>query len=273
MPLTLLANANGPHIDAFVMDSYAVSSNSCIATSADGMITDLPWRVYDRLRHYLTEYKDGLRVAISAALPLMASLAVSSNPGDPNLLVLDANPAHACVRFDKNTKILNPGSERISRYVISYAIRSCKIGLVMGNDAKTALLKDLEEDENLLFVPLTDDQLGLLIDNYPMIRAKYDLHKSNPILFVLDQTTGRASIFTTCRQPSFLFTGGDMLTKMGTLELITSMLDLFLFLKDAPNRQRYYFGPFATLKESFLWQVRTKMEPRISPNLVMPLVY
>jgi len=182
-----------------------VSSNSCIATSADGMITDLPWRVYDRLRHYLTEYKDGLRVAISAALPLMASLAVSSNPGDPNLLVLDANPAHACVRFDKNTKILNPGSERISRYVISYAIRSCKIGLVMGNDAKTALLK-------------------------------------------------------------------DMLTKMGTLELITSMLDLFLFLKDAPNRQRY-FGPFATLKESFLWQVRTKMEPRISPNLVMPLVY
>ena len=44
---------------------------------------------------------------------------------------------------------------------------------------------------------------------------------------------------------------------MGTVELITSMLELFLFLKDAPNRQKY-FGPFATLKESLLWQVRTK---------------
>ena len=48
-----------------------------------------------------------------------------------------------------------------------------------------------------------------------------------------------------------------MLTKMGTLELITSMMELFLFLKDAPNRQKY-FGRFATLKESLLWQVRTK---------------
>ena len=222
-----MANANGPHIDACVIDSYTVSSNSNIATSPDGMITDLPWREYDRLRQYLTEYKDGFRVAISAALPLMALLAISSIPGDPNLLVLDACPAHARVRFDKNTKILNSGSERVSRYVLSYSIRSCKIGLVMGDDAKATLLKVLEEDENLLKVELTDDQLGLLIDNYPKIRAKYGLHKSNPIWFVLDQTTDRASLFITCRQPSFLFAGGDMLTKMGTLESITSMLDLF----------------------------------------------
>ena len=44
-----MANANGPHIDACVIDSYTVSSNSNIATSPDGMITDLPWREYDRL--------------------------------------------------------------------------------------------------------------------------------------------------------------------------------------------------------------------------------
>jgi hypothetical protein len=127
----------------------------------------------------------------------------------------------------------------------------------MGNDAKATLRKALEEDENLIFVTLTDDQLGLLFDNYPKIRAKYELHDSNPIYLVLDQTTGRTSIYITCRQSSFLYTGGDMLTKMGTLELITSMMELFLFLKDAPNRQKY-FGRFATLKESLLWQVRTK---------------
>ena len=38
-----IANANGAHIDAFVMDSYTVSSNTYIATSANEMITNLPW--------------------------------------------------------------------------------------------------------------------------------------------------------------------------------------------------------------------------------------
>jgi hypothetical protein len=127
----------------------------------------------------------------------------------------------------------------------------------MGKDAKATLRTVLEEDDNLLFVPLTDDQLGLLFDNYPKIRTKYGLHDSNPIYFVLDQTTGRASIYITCQQSSFLFAAGDKLSKMGLLELITSMFDLFLFLKNAPNRQKY-FGQFASSEDSLLWQVRTR---------------
>jgi hypothetical protein len=54
-----------------------------------------------------------------------------------------------------------------------------------GNDAKATLRTVLEEDENLLFVPLTDDQLGLLFDNYPKIRAKYEFHDSNPSILSL----------------------------------------------------------------------------------------
>jgi hypothetical protein len=37
-----IANANGAHINAFVLDSYTVNSNWHVATSANEMITDLP---------------------------------------------------------------------------------------------------------------------------------------------------------------------------------------------------------------------------------------
>jgi hypothetical protein len=142
----------------------------------------------------------------------------------------------------------------------------------MGSDAKATFRKALEEDENLLFVPLTDDQLGLLFDNYPKIRAKYELHDSNPIYLVLDQTTGRTSIYITCQQSSFLFAGGDKLSKMGLLELITSMMELFLFLKDAPNRQSTLASLLHRKTLFFGRYVRGK-EPRNSPKMVMPLVY
>ena len=46
-----MANANGPHIDAFVMDSYTLSTNTCIATSPEEMITNLLRRRLDTLRH------------------------------------------------------------------------------------------------------------------------------------------------------------------------------------------------------------------------------
>jgi hypothetical protein len=83
-----IANANGAHIDSFVMDSHVLSTNTCIATSPNGMITNKPWSPVDRLQHYMTAYMDGSRVAISAALPLLLSVSINSNPDCPSLLIL-----------------------------------------------------------------------------------------------------------------------------------------------------------------------------------------
>ena len=100
----------------------------------------------------------------------------------------------------------------------------------------------------------TLQQISLLIVNYPKIRSKYGMHESNPIYLIIDQLTGRTSIVITCRQPSYLFAAGEQLSKMGSLELITSMSALFLFFKDAPQK---YFGKFDSLEQSLLWQART----------------
>jgi hypothetical protein len=56
----------------------------------------------------------------------------------------------------------------------------------MGSDGKATLRKVLEEDTNSRFVELTDDQIGSLVRNYPMIRKKYGFHESNPIYFIVD---------------------------------------------------------------------------------------
>ena len=135
-----IANANGPHINAFVMDSHVLSTNDCIVTSSNGMIANKPWRAVDRLRQYLTAYMGGFRVAISAVLPLLLSVSITSNPDDPSLLILDGQPAHAREGRDKSIKIMNSGVARISKFSMLYALRTCNVGLVLGDDAKKTLL-------------------------------------------------------------------------------------------------------------------------------------
>jgi hypothetical protein len=135
-----IANANGPHINAFVMDSHVLSTNDCIVTSSNGMIANKPWRAVDRLQQYLTAYMGGSRVAISAVLPLLLSVSITSNPDDPSLLILDGQPAHAREGRDKSIKIMNSGVARISKFSMLYALRTCNVGLVLGDDAKKTLL-------------------------------------------------------------------------------------------------------------------------------------
>jgi hypothetical protein len=197
---------------------------------------------------------DGSRVAISAALPLLLSVSINSNPDCPSLLILDGQPAHKREGYDKSIKIMNLGVARISEFSMLHALRTCNVGLVVGDDAKKTLPIVLEKDKNLSWVTLTDEQISLLIENYPMLRSKYGMHKSNPIYLIIDQLTGRTSIAITCRQPSYLFAGGDQLSKMGSLELITSMSAIFLFLK---NGRQKYFSQFDSLEQSILWQART----------------
>jgi hypothetical protein len=249
-----IVNASGPHIDGFVMDSHVLSTNTCIATSANEMIANKPWSAVDRLQHYKTAYMDGSRVAISAALPLLLSVSINSKPDGPSLLILDGQPAHKREGRDKSTKIMNSGVAKISMFSMLHALRTCNVGLVLGDDAKKTLLKALEKEKNLSWVTLTDQQISLLIVNYPMLRSKYGMHDSNPIYLIIDRLTGRTSIAITCRQPSYLFAGGDQLSKMGTLEIITSMSTLFLFLK---NGSQKYFGKFDSLEQSILWQAHT----------------